>query len=60
MNNAESFLSILGLSDNDKKRLCQCITCKHNPEVCGCDESNEDENGMCKEWIGKMIESEEE
>lgn len=52
MNEAEALLSILGLSDNDKKRLCQCITCKHDPEVCCCDESNEDEQGMCIEWTG--------
>lgn len=35
------------------RRLKQCLTCGQNPEVCGCDESDEDENGMCKQWVRK-------
>jgi len=34
-------------------RLKQCITCRCDPEECGCDESDEDENGMCKKWVRK-------
>lgn len=34
-------------------RLKQCMTCNHNPETCRCDESEEDENGMCKKWERK-------
>lgn len=35
---------------NDLKRLKQCVTCTMNPETCGCNEKDEDTNGMCQKW----------
>lgn len=50
MTAAEKFLKCLGLSDHDQKRFCQCVTCGKDPAKCGCDERDEDANGMCKQW----------
>ena len=35
------------MSDRDKKRFSQCFNCK-NLDTCDKDESDEDENGLCK------------
>ena len=35
------------MSDRDKKRFSQCFNCK-NLDTCNKDESDEDENGLCK------------
>lgn len=35
------------MSDKDKKRFFQCLNCK-NLNTCDRDESDEDENGLCK------------
>ena len=35
------------MSDRDKKRFYQCFNCK-NLNTCDKDESDEDENGLCK------------
>lgn len=37
----------------DLLRLKQCITCANDPADCGCDDSDEDENGMCTKWKRK-------
>ena len=49
----ESFDSDLPIFTLNIHRLKQCLTCKHNPKICGCDESDEDEKGMCKKWEEK-------
>ena len=38
------------MTEHEKQRLIQCITCARDPETCGCTEANEDENGFCTEW----------
>ena len=43
------------LSENDKKRLMQCVKCMNNPETCNCTEADEDENGMCKRYKKSAI-----
>ena len=48
-----SFDSDLSIFTLNIRRLKQCLICIHNPETCGYDESDEDENGMCKKWRGK-------
>lgn len=35
-------------------RLMQCIKCRYDPEECGCDELDEDENGMCKKYAERI------
>ena len=35
------------MSDRDKKRFSQCFNCK-NLDTCDKDESDEDEDGLCK------------
>lgn len=50
MKPVDKFFRYLGLSEEDKKRLFQCASCKNDSTTCGCDESNEDDNGMCEKW----------
>ena len=50
---------ILSLATNDKKRLFQCVTCRKNPEICGCTEKDEDVNGMCMKYKERMIKNEQ-
>lgn len=40
---------------NDFKRLMQCLTCANDPETCGCDDSDEDENGMCRMFVAMPL-----
>ena len=40
---------------NDRLRLMQCVFCKREPFKCGRNEQDEDENGMCKDYNGKVI-----
>lgn len=47
----ELFAEIRKLSESDKKRLMQCVACARNPKECGCDNRDEDENGMCKQYL---------
>ena len=39
--------TISTMSDKDKKRFSQCFNCK-KLDTCDKDESDEDENGLCK------------
>ena len=39
--------TIKNMSDRDKNRFSQCFNCK-NLGTCNRDESDEDENGLCK------------
>ena len=41
------------MTEHEIKRLMQCVTCGRNPEDCGCDDSDEDESGMCTVWERK-------
>ena len=43
------------LSMNDKVRLLQCVFCQHDAVICGCDETDEDANGLCKKYQGAVI-----
>jgi hypothetical protein len=47
----QAFDSGLTTMVRNVRRLTQCMTCRHDPEECGCDDSDEDENGMCKKWM---------
>lgn len=38
------------MTGRDIERLIQCITCKNDPETCGCDDKDEDSEGMCVCW----------
>ena len=38
------------IPEDMKARLMQCVTCKHDPAECRCDESDEDADGMCKRY----------
>jgi hypothetical protein len=40
------------MTEHDIERLMQCVTCV-NLGTCGCDESDEDEHGMCTVWERK-------
>lgn len=44
---------VLAMLRYNLRRLKQCIECGQNPECCGCDDSDEDENGMCTQWVRK-------
>lgn len=49
------------MTERDIKRLMQCVTCERNPRDCGCDDSDEDENGIdFNDVVKKMIEKLEE
>ena len=39
------------LNENDRRRLSQCILCVNDPILCGCIDTDEDENGMCKKYV---------
>lgn len=41
------------MTEHDIKRLMQCLTCGKSPRDCGCDDSDEDSEGMCKKWERK-------
>lgn len=41
------------LTEHDIERLMQCVTCEKSPRDCGCDDSDEDEEGMCIKWERK-------
>ena len=41
------------LTEDEIERLMQCVTCEKSPRDCGCDDSDEDENGMCIKWERK-------
>ena len=41
------------MTEHDIERLMQCVTCGRNPRDCGCDDSDEDEDGMCTKWERK-------
>lgn len=41
------------MTEHDIKRLMQCVTCERNPRDCGCDDSDEDENGLCTKYERK-------
>ena len=43
------------MSAKDKSRLMQCVTCQNNPDNCGCDDNDEDENGLCKKYQGQIL-----
>lgn len=38
------------------RRLKQCVTCERNPKTCGCDDADEDANGMCVKWAERKEE----
>lgn len=46
----EEISEICGLSINDFRRLMECITCRSNPETCGCTETDENEKGHCQKY----------
>lgn len=39
---------MLMMSQNDKRRLAQCVNCVKDPDTCGATEKEEDEKGFCK------------
>lgn len=47
--------AISELSMNDKARLLQCVFCHRDALICGCDETDEDAKGLCKEYQGAVI-----
>ena len=51
----KNLLNELDMSPKDKERLLQCVFCQRDPANCGCDENNEDENGLCKNYIGQVL-----
>lgn len=46
----EDIKKVFDLSDSDLKRLLECVTCRNNPENCGCTESDEDVYGHCQKY----------
>lgn len=36
--------------ERELKRIEQCIRCANDPQTCGCTETDEDENLMCKKY----------
>lgn len=51
----KNLLDELDISPKDKVRLLQCAFCQQDPAICGCDENNEDEYGLCKNYIGQLV-----
>lgn len=46
---------ISSMSTKDKIRLLQCVTCQNNPDNCGCDDKDEDNNGLCVRYQGHVL-----
>ena len=46
---------IHNMSAKDKERLLQCVLCKRNPMYCMSEDEDEDNNGLCKNYIGDML-----
>ena len=46
---------IHSMSAKDKQRLLQCVFCKRDPMYCMSEDEDEDNNGLCKNYIGDML-----
>ena len=47
--------SVKDLPTNDRLRLLQCVFCQCDPAICDCDETDEDEDGLCKKYQGTIV-----
>ena len=47
--------ALSSMSAKDKTRLLQCVTCKNNPDDCGRDDKDEDNNGLCVKYQGQVL-----
>ena len=45
------------MTEHDIERLIQCVRCEHDPKDCGRTESDEDENGMCMDYVDRWREA---
>lgn len=50
--------SLKEMFENLARRLDQCIVCENDPRTCGCDEEDEDENGMCVQFKCDVLKEE--
>ena len=50
--------SLKEMFENLARRLDQCIVCEHDPRTCGCDDEDEDENGMCVQFKCDVLKEE--
>ena len=50
--------SLKAVFENIARRLDQCIVCEHDPRTCGCDDEDEDENGMCVQFKCDVLKEE--
>jgi hypothetical protein len=47
--------SVKDLPTNDRLRLLQCVFCQRDSAICDCDETDEDEDGLCKKYQGTIV-----
>ena len=52
--------SLKSMFEHIARRLEQCIVCENDPRTCGCDDEDEDENGMCVQFKCDVLKEEEE
>lgn len=50
--------SLKEMFENLARRLEQCIVCEHDPRTCGCDDEDDDENGMCVQFKCDVLKEE--
>lgn len=54
-NRTIELLKSLPIPKKDKARLLQCVFCKRNSITCGCDETDENKNGLCQKYQGEIL-----
>lgn len=52
---SKAIKSVKDLSTKDRLRLLQCVFCQCDPAICDCDETDEDEDGLCKRYQGTIV-----